>query len=937
MRSHLRMVLSVFALLSYILVDGCSTHGFESEKTGEDAKGVTDPGTDYGGDPVIFVNNPSEVDPSNKYIPYKGARIAPKGEWVANKLGTKRSDPTTIASRGDAPTNATTITIKTDRDVSDQISSRERMMSAPSIDQVSRNDYTDTFTQTGAEATQTKLTRYARTFAAKQAGLLDILLVIDTSGSMLQEVRAMAAALPKLLGRSGSYTNSRYVHDASYYLHRTDWRIGLVASSPEDGCEILGVMSAEGSTFDYPLPARDEQHPDTENMLWREYKNDYWPLDGARAGQTTDSLRYYSGDKRHNPFLKTFMQHFTPGANADTNPGSEHLLKKVRWALEGKSGTRCDGRWIRDNASVAVIVATDEGHQCPSTEEATCSIHNFIAFRDGFSHNLKVYGQLAKSKWTADEQQVFAKTYEASGTRSAASFGHSSFYSFGQDMLNDPDFLPSYIYSPLDPHPNADSVAVKIKQYSTAGLINVGKCSNSLTASCYKELPSTQSWGKGAVQLVEYGHFPNRNIHYNRMNSRHAMLDGRSVVTVEWESGGNTVGGQPFVSSFDLTNDPLPDVASMTVTVIKKDNSKTPLDRGTDYTLNGRTISIVGDIKQVVPAGSRLKIDYKQNVALQTSFNIGSANQLPAGATLVSGSARIDIIDSNSNTRANLSSGFSFNGDRVVFDSLSIAPAEGESFQLSYRYTQQVTTQVVRETIITDYTYTKRSNTDTNRDLACQSGGSSITCTYTAPVSVGAAGTISFSGNSLSKGDEVMVTEYLQRSGSGVSINGNVTLAGVGLSDCDMNEAIEMRLGATVCSSLGAQSDDEHLPVTSSGTIELLSANDCSIVSDILNEDESHSAQVVFQCKALEELPDDFLQMRKDFFAMHRGKYKFEYWQIVVDGQELQLSDSTDLVIEDYRITEIKGVDTSDADAMRELLGGNDKTIKVVVRLYEAL
>lgn len=198
-------------------------------------------GGSYDGDPIIYVQQPSKVDPANKYKLYK---VAPVGSWVANELVTSRSNPMTIASMGNAPTRTESITIRTNRQTSTQQISSNTPVSTASINQITRRVYKDEFTQTGVEATQTQLKTNVRSFAGKQAGLLDILLVIDTSGSMLQEVRAMAAALPKLLTK---YTSNRYNYNSSYYyLHRTDWRIGLVASSPEDECEIVGVFNAEG-------------------------------------------------------------------------------------------------------------------------------------------------------------------------------------------------------------------------------------------------------------------------------------------------------------------------------------------------------------------------------------------------------------------------------------------------------------------------------------------------------------------------------------------------------------------------------------------------------------------------------------------------------------------------------------------------------------------
>ena len=916
------------------------------------------------GDPIVYVKDPDEIDPANKPYPDYDPAYAPEGNWIANRLGWTRppSNAMSIASKGDNPTRIETVTIRTVSESSQQSQQTTSMRTTESMSQVRRNTYSETFAQTGSEATaMTGEVSQSRSFAPIQRGRLDILLVVDNSGSMQQEVRAMAAALAGVLGRNndssfyGSSTDqpTRYPWGANYNhcsgisgndlsgenkynkcrykrsdIYRSDWRIALVASSPSDKCKIVGEVTAEddGAILNYPLTART---PDgrTSWVQWWTRDHSYWSL----YGYENDSYKYYRSDNRYNPFLVTFMRYLNPAESTDSS--EEHVLKKARWALEGKDGTNCDGSWIRDNASVAVFVATDEGHQCPSGEESTCSIDEFKKFRDNFSsHSLKVFGLLSYEQWNQTEVGAFSSYiisgFEARGTNhdEAEHFGHNSFPLFSKTMWDDLSFMP-YIYSPLDPNPNAGSVTVQINTPAGGGFgassVDVDLCSATVTSNCYKEVLGTSSDSTGAVQLVNYQN-----------------LSDTATIVVSWKTGGKSSSGAPFVNSWTLKNDPLPDAAKMTVKVVKKDGTTTTLTRGASngYTISGGAISVSSaDVKTIVPEGAKLIVDYLENKALKTRFDLVGNDPLPSDATLVPESALVNIIGSGRSSTLN--SGFRFNGYTVNFDSLSEAPAEGEIFTLTYHYTQQTTQSIVSETVLYEYDYTKRSNTDTSRNLLCRMGSTDITCSYVAPMSQGDAGTITFSGN-LRKGQVITIKEYLQSSGTGVRVDDDITLSSLGL-DCDMETAeIEMRLasgGSSVCSSLGAREDDNYLPVSSSGTIQLLSASNCSIISDLLDERIGPSSMVEFRCKIVEDLPNDFMQMDRDFFERHSGKYKFEWWQIIADGQKFDLIDSSDLVVKDYKITEIKGKKTDDADDMRELFGGNDKTIRVKVRLYEAL
>ena len=172
---------SLVLLLGTVVVGCNAEEGFDQATKGESDQAGAKPiavidgdtmldkgGGDYGGNPIVFVNPPSETDPANKYIPYQAARRAPEGNWVANELVTVSSDPMTIASKGGTPTRTQTKTITTRRETEDQTSTQETSVSTGSINQVLRNTYNQTFTQTGVEATQNKLQTNVRTFSGRQ-------------------------------------------------------------------------------------------------------------------------------------------------------------------------------------------------------------------------------------------------------------------------------------------------------------------------------------------------------------------------------------------------------------------------------------------------------------------------------------------------------------------------------------------------------------------------------------------------------------------------------------------------------------------------------------------------------------------------------------------------------------------------------------------------
>ena len=570
----------------------------------------------------------------------------------------------------------------------------------------------------------------------------------------------------------------------------------------------------------------------------------------------------------------------------------------MRWALDGKTSTGCQGDWARDNATVIAIVVTDEGHSCDNSEHTYCSIDAYEDFVTTFrsSHPFKTYGVLGSKldsdnrtripNWDSDELEAFdgyvinylskfegghvqgyfkglpngftrysPPTRVASSSTSYyeklhSSYGHRSLHlismAIAAELRN--------VYSPLSYTPDTGSATVRVGDYTYDSNTQVGEypfsdvsaCRAGDTTNqgeCYKVVNGAQG---SAIELVNY----NNMTHFDKK------------VKVSYTYGGTSISAVPFDTSWTLNFAPDPSTVVVTVTLV--DGTTTTLS-SSDYTLSGATLSVsASEVEQLVPEGSSITINYLPPVTLSNSFTLDSQYQLPSGADIVPNSATITILASDGSNRATLTSGFSFNG-RVVSFNAGNAPAAGESFSMSYKYWGDITTS---------YSYQRAANTDSSVALVCENENSSnrVSCTYN-----DTTGKITFTNsNEFGVGDVIKITETLQRPGSGV------TISDIDISSYDYaeDEEIYITLGTRRCSTLG--SPPSQLTVNN-GIIELagVSGNDCGIINSI---NSNPGQQVVVHYWVYKDLANDFLQLDKNFFAQHKGKYKFEYWEVTVDG-----------------------------------------------------
>ena len=926
-------------------------HSVEAEPASADsveASSVPDPQEkgNYEGDPEIL-----KTPPPAHYVEYLRT---PVRTWKANELQ-KKQLLFSVGSTNQAPTMKSTLTISRNR----------HTMSVPEISQVAApRQATFTAKQSGITAKSSPgKARSEDLFLANNRGLVDILLVMDNSGSMHVESTYIMRYLPELMK----------------HVWRSDWRLGVVTSGPGDSCSITTASvkdAATATTLDFAL-ARDSvvysnfhrdlgysspryldpyfHYKDYKWLSYCRYSNQGYCSSYCSSSNDDTCLHsrydhynssdYHNAKKdrhKYNPLWGYFKSAVTLPKKSTSDNGNEQLLRKLRWALEGKATTGCQGDWARENATVIAIVVTDEGHSCDNSDYTYCAIDSFESFVTEFrkKHPFKTYGVLGSKllsdnrtrspNWDSDELQAFdgyvinyrnrfeggyvqgyfsglpqgfrhsspptrvTSNYTSYYDKLSRYYGHRSLHlismAIAEELRN--------IYSPLSYTPDTGSATVRVGDYSTTN--NVGQYTYSAVSACragdttnqgecYKVVNGAEG---DAIELVNF----NNMTHYDKK------------VKVAYTYGGTEVSAVPFDNSWELNFAPNPSTISVSVTLV--DGTVNTLS-ASDYTLSGTTLSVsASNVQQLVPEGASISISYESPVTLQNSFTLDSQYQLPSGSGIVPRSVAVNIVHADSTTTA-LSSGFSFNGSVVSF-STGKAPAAGESFTMTYDYWGDV---------INTYDYSRHTNSDSSVAVSCKNNSSSnrtVSCTYDATDEE-----ITFTNDSqFDNGDTIEITDTLQRTGSGVTIR-DIDISSYEYAE---NEEIKITLGQDKCSTTGSS---PNLLTINNGIIELagVSGSECVIINSL---NSNPSQEVTVHYWQYKNLPADFLQMDSSFFSQHSGKYKFEYWDVSVDSNP-----KSNFMIQDYKITEIDDTKT-DESGMRTLFGNNVE-IKVKVILYHAL
>lgn len=349
---------------------------------------------------------------------------------------------------------------------------------AVSHQQVTRRSVSDSFDQPGLHANQ-----HSKTFtqtAQSRRRVLDILLVVDSSGSMSDEQAILANQLPTLM----------------HYVRNEDWQVGVVNTEP--ACAMKGVTKS------------------------------------ASVYQRLINVGVFGG--------------------------IEYAVYNAVKAMKGKCGY---SNWLRANSTIAVIILTDEPHQCPSG----CSPSHLTSYLQSIRpNNYGVYGLVHPSDGS------WGNIFNASGSVQSRSYASvlSRIGSNIQQVLEKT--------FPLSSVPDSNSVRVTVN----------GRSDSRYTLN-------------GQTVLFDRGYVP----------------PSGSTIVASW-----TTGFRAFKNSWSLSTTPLNGVVSAVVT--KSGHSPRTLTTN-DYSISGRTITLPASrIEQLMPQGSRLTVTYKEHVPLRRDFSLSS-------------------------------------------------------------------------------------------------------------------------------------------------------------------------------------------------------------------------------------------------------------------------------------------------------------------------
>ena len=202
-------------------------------------------------------------------------------------------------------------------------------------EQITRVRYTHTEQQSGQTRSMDTMN-----FSAGNSGILDILMVLDSSGSMRDEQESVANNLPKILEHQG--------------IGSSNWQLTVVNTEPNGNC------SSGGNTCCKVFPT---------------------------ITKTTTN----------------YQDTFTSDINSlSFATGTEYAAYNTIRSIEGTCNGNIP--WPRDDlvSNIAIVFVTDEKHQCPN--DNVCSINNFKTYLSSLRPEgyIKVYGLVSSSNSWGD-------------------------------------------------------------------------------------------------------------------------------------------------------------------------------------------------------------------------------------------------------------------------------------------------------------------------------------------------------------------------------------------------------------------------------------------------------------------------------------------------------------------------------------------------------
>ena len=191
------------------------------------------------------------------------------------------------------------------------------------------------------------------TLEQKTHDKLDILLVIDESGSMSDDHQSLSTRLDDLLSA----------------VKDSDWQIGIISTNPLS-C-LLTVIDKNTPNYETIFTTSISQQKLTDSYkdyVLMSYVHAEQAIYGALRGLRGDCIvsRYVSNSSGATPASPPVSPPVTPvNTSSDSRGGYASLCQKKE-------------KWLRDGSMLAVLLVTDEDHQCP--HHHGCQITDFYFY-----------------------------------------------------------------------------------------------------------------------------------------------------------------------------------------------------------------------------------------------------------------------------------------------------------------------------------------------------------------------------------------------------------------------------------------------------------------------------------------------------------------------------------------------------------------------------
>ena len=192
------------------------------------------------------------------------------------------------------------------------------------------------------------------TLEQKTHDKLDILLVVDESGSMSDDHQSLSTRLDDLLTA----------------VKDSDWQIGIISTNPMS-C-LLTVIDKNTPNYETIFTASINQQKLTESYkdhVLRDYAGAEQAIYGALRGLRGDCIVSRAAAAMANQSNAAAgtppSPPSTPAINYDSKGGYASLCQKKE-------------KWLRDGSMLAVLLITDEDHQCP--HHHGCQITDFYFY-----------------------------------------------------------------------------------------------------------------------------------------------------------------------------------------------------------------------------------------------------------------------------------------------------------------------------------------------------------------------------------------------------------------------------------------------------------------------------------------------------------------------------------------------------------------------------